>query len=1423
MNSTRVIAFLTVILSLLGLMAFFKMPREEDPRIKRRQALARVIWPGATPEKMDRLVVRPLEDELLKVEQIKKLLVETRLNVTLFQIELIDSVKDIDLAWREVERAIESSRKNLPADVSVPVLDFGILSIESVVLAITGSENLLQLLDSAEVLKDRLLKNPDVAEVRLFGHPQSEVRIDLDHQKMQRLGIPLSQVLQTVSRNNQAQHTGYFVDKGFRNVLEMDSDVATPAALEDLSFETQGFRRIRLKEFGKMDRAIMDPPQALFRWNGKSAIGLGIVGREGLNIEKFGEAIIQDLVALKALALPLQIETVAYQPRRTSERIQDLLRSLISGMLLIGILLLVLMGPAAAGIVTLMIPVISLIGLFVYFLTGGVLHQISIAAFIISIGQFIDNIIVVVDQAQTRLKAKEAPAEIVAQIRNGLKWPLAFATLTAVCAFLPMLSAEGATADFVTALPLVAIITLVCSYFVTLTAVPLLAVRFLGSARPRKSEAIFGFLERLFTKLALGPIWRVAFLLSLLMGVSIWSFLKMQKEFFPESDRNEFIFNFELSQSADISQTDKVLRKIEAELSSDQRVTSMAAFAGGDIPRFYYNLPNFQRAPHVGQVLITTQSKADNKPLGLGLEEKLSREFPEGKFTSLFLQQGPPINAKVELKIFADSQERRSLLTQKVEETLNKYPSLRAIRRDPDKGLIEHRAVTDEAELARLGLSRAELNMMLAFHSTGIVASQFRQAREIIPVRLRAQEGIEKSIGAISQQLAFRGRDQDFLIKDFVRFEKVDGIAIVRRNNGETFARVLADLKPNESFSSVMGGIEMDIKALDLKMGERIDFGGDAEGAGQANSAIFKVVPLAFSLLILFLLLEFQSYRKVLIAVLALPVTILGVFPGLWLGEAPFGFMSLLGLLALVGISVNNIILLLEALNETGSLELAIGSRIRAIFLTTILTLAGLLPLAMDESALWPPLAWTMISGLITGTIGTLIVVPVLYRIFFGLKKGEQAGAVPSAAAVVPVLIFLGLWIGPSLDEVQAGQEFSFSEILKKVENTSEEAIAVLEVEKAKEQNQSSFGRAFLPQLRLGGEYLQRGSALKNRSPFGDLEVEEKSRLDGKIEISQKIFDGGAMLAGRKAAQLNEKAVQFESESNRSEVRKQFVEMLVRLQQSERDLQFLVEVKKNLKGRGKDLESLIQRGRGSRTDRAKLEVLIEKTQSQQGQLQIRVESLRGFLAKALNLPSDFRIRSAEARKGGPRNEEKNSSSAMEKSLTLKAESLAEQADRFRWAGWPSAEVFGRVVKSTGRKLTEENWPEVGARIQWEIPLDGVRSSEAREVLLAKQQLQSRLDILKRQNEVEKIALTSQLQEKLRSLKELERLKEKTRLARSFEEERYFSGRGSLQELIEADQLQIEVLRDHDILQIAMIVDCVRLQILAGQEVRASCD
>jgi outer membrane protein TolC len=917
----------------------------------------------------------------------------------------------------------------------------------------------------------------------------------------------------------------------------------------------------------------------------------------------------------------------------------------------------------------------------------------------------------------------------------------------------------------------------------------------------------------------MGSFSRVVFLSLALVAVSASSFLFIKKEFFPESDRSEFLLSFELAPGADIASTDKLLREVESLLKQEKSVTSVAAFAGGSIPRFYYNLPNPMRAPQSGQVLITTRNLSDVKPLGTKLESQLQAAHPDVDVVAHFLQQGPPINAKIEVQFFSPSADRRQQVLGEIEKAYRADASLRAIRGDLDLPLNVQSFNAREERLAQAGLTREDLNLALAFHSSGLVATQFRSGRELIPVRLKSLDHVRTNDSALANALALRGRARDYRISELATSQIRQELSLVRRLNSERYGRAMADLKSGETFDRALERLRPRIESIKLLPGERLEFAGDAKGAGEANTSIFKVVPMALLFLFAFLLLEFRSLRKVAIALIALPITILGAFPGLFLGGAPFGFMSLLGVLALVGIAVNNIILLLEAMENGKSVREAIAVRFRAIFLTTVLTLLGLIPLTLDASSLWPPLAWTMISGLFTGTLVTLIVVPALYRAMYASQSvGMNLGLLLVIGAT------FGLSTNSRAEAVNAASAVSIEFLMEQVENSPEDQASRAAVSAKDSLERAAQYGAFLPRVTAGGEVSRRDRDLTTQSPLGPITAEEKNRFQGQIEIQQPIFDKAEMFDLRQTARLQKEAAEQKRRHERAEIQYAVGARAIEILILERQARFMEDSINLLQSRRRDIVRLVAKGRLSSTDLLKIDLSITTLDQKKNDLRSQIENFKVELAQRLGRAeiASIRIPAAPLEKNLSEVASLDSRVSDAEALALDGQALRHQARAVGASHLPTLDAFARWTRVDGTRVLEKNWGEVGIGLKWEIFGAGRRGPQAQALGAQAVALDAQALALRRTRALEESEATRRIQDRLTWRSRMESLRPQAQSIREAEAKRYFEGRGSLNDLVDADSVFLEISRDIELSELEASLACLRLTSLKTQKVNTSC-
>ncbi|MEM9072793.1 MAG: efflux RND transporter permease subunit, partial [Myxococcota bacterium] len=606
LDRPRLMLSLALMLSGAGLVAWFHMPREEDPRLAERFGIIIAPYPGAEPGSVEERVVKPIEDELSEVEAIDHVDVTIRTGIAVFRIALRGDVggDQTDRAWDEVEDALTAARREMPESALEPILDERQVETESVVVALTGGTDRVALAESADALEDRLLALADVSRVVISGDPGERITVDYDDATARRVGLdPLS--LANVLQSHNSTTPGGSLRVGAREVpVRPLGELETVEAIEELPVPTRS-GAVRLGDIANVRRTVNEPASVRVRHNGDEAVIVGAVSREGLKAEDFGAAV-REVVDDFAEANPeLGVTYVAFQPERVAARLGELGGSLLLGVGIVAGVLLLFMGFRMGLVVASVVPLVTLAGLAVYAGTGGVLHQMAVAALVLALGLLVDNAIVVAETIQRRLDAGASGNEAVQATLRELAIPLAAATGTTLASFLPMLLAEGTVGDFTRAIPVVTILTLIVSYAYALVVTPALAkfgLRPGKAATSRLDE--FGAMVGGFGARHPGRTLAAALLI---VGVCGAFATQVRINFFPSSDRNQVVVEVELPEGTHLDQTDDASRRLEGMLASLPEVTGVTTFVGRNVPKFYYNLPVRPASPHLAQLIVTTR------------------------------------------------------------------------------------------------------------------------------------------------------------------------------------------------------------------------------------------------------------------------------------------------------------------------------------------------------------------------------------------------------------------------------------------------------------------------------------------------------------------------------------------------------------------------------------------------------------------------------------------------------------------------------------------------------------------------------------------------------------------------------------------------------------------------------------------------
>jgi len=996
LGQRKLILASVLLLGIVGLDAWLNMNRQEDPAFPYRYGFVTVQFPGADVDQVERLVIDPLEQELAQVEFVDELRTTVRAGFGLVIVVMQQDVYDTATAWERVRIATDLAAQRFPAEAQAPEVDDRIIDAATVVYALTGSNDQVQMQDAAERLRDQLLSVPGVARIRLFGHGDEQVTIAYEDATAQTLGISPTQLAEQIQGSNRIVPAGYVQAARRQLQIRPRTDLDSIDEIGRLAITLANGNTLPLASIADVSLTAAEPARETAWFNGERAVAVAVVAQNDvLNVEQFGRDLSAKVEQLRAQFAPLAIEEMFYQPQHVHERLLELGQNLLLGVAIVVSILLLVMGLRLGLLVGLMVPLVTLTALAIYSLGGGVLQQMAVAGMVIALGMLVDNAIVMSENIQWHIdRGKPKPQAARHSVRELLA-PLGAATGTTVAVFLPMVLASGDTADFTRSVPVMIILMLIISYVYAVMVTPIMATWLLKDtsqsadqvSRTQRLNAIIMQRARYLGEFAVlrAPWMLLGAVVFLLLAVAAGT--QVKRDFFPATDREQLVVDIYFAEGTPIAVTTKFGQQLAYELRQLPQVQKTYLFTGNSGPKFYYNLNETPSAPHLGRVVVLTNNNSDVAAVSEWVREQSHSRWPQAQLVPRELKQGPPTPAPIEVRTTAGDWSSLMQAIEQITATLRGLQGTVDVRHDLGVGIPTLRYNIDDRQLLSAGMTRGMVGDQLARQSQGLRIGEYRAGRDSIPLVLRSTAGEYSDPARLDSTLTWSSDNQRAIPLAALANASLEWQPAVRHHfNLQPSATVFSELLDGYTYDLVYQNMLDQLQADGLPDGVSISAGGAQRSSGQANSALFRTLPLGLLLLLFFLLLQFNSFRRVGLILVTIPLALAGVVPGLLLTGYPFGFMALLGVIALAGIVVNNAIVLLDVVDQqlaeghdlrTALIE-AVARRTRPVLLTTATTVAGLYPLTTTASTLWPPMAWTIISGLLVSTVLTLGVLPAM-------------------------------------------------------------------------------------------------------------------------------------------------------------------------------------------------------------------------------------------------------------------------------------------------------------------------------------------------------------------------------------------------------------------------------------------------------------
>jgi multidrug efflux pump subunit AcrB len=999
----------------LGLASFFNIARSEDPSFPFPAADISIVWPGANPADIERLIVKPIEDAVNTLENVKKIQSSAFDGLGIVHTEFYyggDPEKKQDEVIREFNRI----RSTLPPDITQ--IDIrkdspGLVSIVQMAL-VSDTASWRELKEKAENLKDMFEAVPGVRTAEIWAFPSPEVRVAIDLQRLARAGVSLDQVIRTIQGQNQ-NIPGGSIDVGLRRYnLRTSGSYTSLGQISDTVVGAGGGREVKVRDIADVSWQTEEQSYT-GRFNGKRAVFITANQKDNTNIFKVRDGIYARLAEFeKTLPWSIKLEHGFDQSKNVSSRLDQLGEDFAIAIALV-LLTLLPLGLRAAGVVMISIPLSLAIGVALLYVAGFGLNQLSIAGFVLALGLLVDDSIVVVENIARYVRKGYSRMEAAVAATDQIYLAVLGCTATLVLAFLPLLFLPEGAGEFIRSLPAAILFTVLASLFVALTIIPFLASRMLRDNSAR-SVAPVGLLARViarFDVLADKLLQRVMQIIHNVYGPALrWALAKPKTtllaalglfvlvaatipvigfSLFPSADVPQFVVRVDAPDGASIEETDRALRFVEARLAEHPEIKRWYTHLGHGTPFVYYNYFSQGRTASLGEIFVELRDFDPSRTPKLfeALRARFN-EYAAARISLKQFQQGPPVDAPVAIRVVGPEIEGLRHLADQVEQLLKATPGTRDVnnpsrllRTDLDLGI-------DTEKAGLLGVSALEVNRTVRLAIAGLSAGQFRAGNgDEYDITLRLPMHERPTIEALDAIEVGTANGRQIPLREISnpRFESVTNS--ITRYNRERQITVSANTRPEFNTARVTADVVKRLGSIGLPPGYRFVVAGDAEAQQESFGGLLPAILVAVFGILAVLVLEFGSFRSTAIVAGVIPLGLTGALLALLASGYTLSFTSIIGMIALIGIEIKNSILLVDFTNqlrERGtSLDQAIQEagevRFLPILLTSATAIGGLTPLALQGSALYSPLAIVIIGGLISSTLLARLVTPVMYKL----------------------------------------------------------------------------------------------------------------------------------------------------------------------------------------------------------------------------------------------------------------------------------------------------------------------------------------------------------------------------------------------------------------------------------------------------------
>jgi len=1003
-----------------GVFAYFTLPSQEDPTITIREAIISTSFPGMSPDRVEQLITKKLEEEIRKIAEVEEIKSTSTIGLSIIHVKVYDRYFNLDDIWQNVRNKTTAAHKRMPSGTRTPYVndEFGDVSVITLALTADGFA-MGEMYDIAQHIRDTLYGVEGTKKIEILGRQEERIFLEVSNAKLAQLGISPEALINELKNQNIISSGGQIDTGPISFIVEPSGNFNSTADIANTYIHIPNSENfIALKDVVTLRRDFLDPPDKLAYFNGQQAIFFATSMLPEYNLLEYAPRVMQKVNEIEAtLPVGYKINVATYQAEQVEKTIQGVSVNVLQTLAIVLVVVILFLGLRVGLIVGAIVPFVMLTTLTIMYFADMKLERMSLATLIISLGLLVDNGIVIAEDFKSRIEKGIARFDAMLQGSKELAIPLLSSSITTILFFLPLMLAEHVAGEYTRSISLVILITLLTSWILALCVTPLLCYFFIKPAKETHSAEssdhtnankkhnngnagkFYAYYEAFLHWLLRHKALFMGAMVMLFIG-SIISMGSVAKQFFPDSDRTQIIVNIDLPNGTSSKETNRQMKEIFSWLDDKERfafIDSYSGYVGFSGPRFVMSLAPEDPAQNKGFIVLNVKDDTDISAMVLKLDRQIEHNFPNvsSRVNKMFL--GPSDSNTIKIQVKGPDKNTIYKKAQQIMDVLYNTPNTLDIRTDWENLIVKVDVEIDQLRAKRAGLTSSEIAQALETYFSGTQITEYREGDEIIPVILRAEQAERENLDRLRTltiyskqtgkgvplfQVAKLAPNHQFSI---IQHEDLFRTVSIQARNTDMAAEDLKSI------------IDEKIQALkaDLPVNHTIEYDGVIKESKEAQKALGASMPIVLGLILMLLVAQFNSFRQAAVITLTIPLAFIGAVLGLLIMKAPFGFMVTLGLYSLAGIIINNAIVLIDRIK----IESALGkseyqavvdaclTRLRPIAMTTITTVMGLLPLIIGQDPLFYGMANVIAFGLGIGTLLTLAVVPALYCSFYKISR----------------------------------------------------------------------------------------------------------------------------------------------------------------------------------------------------------------------------------------------------------------------------------------------------------------------------------------------------------------------------------------------------------------------------------------------------